>query len=572
MLEPLYISERCHNVNRVIVQTGLHISIVGGLLYKLIRKAGLKFLPAAMLAMVITLLYGIMTGFSFSTIRATVMLGLALGGEVLGRRYDMLTGMAVALLALLMFEPYRIMDGGLILSFGAICGVLASKYIIKLLEKNKMFRQLQKKKYRLLYGAINAFVFSIGISLVTTPLVAYMYFQIPLYSVILNMIIVPLMTLTVFCGFFGVLMSFFNVYLGRIIIFPGVISLKLYKWICNLFQHLPISVINTGRPSISQIIIYYLVLVLVLVLANQDVLSWVRRMIHDKTKKWVPYMKIRYASWAIMALFTVIGMVSIVFIRASEAGEKVTFLDVGQGDGALITTPKGTNIVVDIGSASNDSLGEYVAYPALLVEHRGQVDYWFVSHFDKDHISGLEYLINSEISMGIEIHNLVISGNCQLQEEAALLQKAKSKGINIIYMKQGDYIKGEDFVIKAIHPDVTFEGDDKNEQSLVISYESKQLSILFTGDIGEAAIMHMLNQNCLGNDYDILKVPHHGSKYSYSMKFLEKINADVAVISCGAKNSYGHPHKDMLDGLYKAGCYVYRTDYMGAVIIKPTDN
>lgn len=156
---------RLSGIAHIFAISGLHIGIVGGLMYKLLRKLGIKFLPAAVVAMISTFLYGIMTGFSFSTIRAIVMLGLSLGGEVLGRRYDMLTGMGLALGVLLVISPFRLMDGGLILSFGAVAGVVVSKYMVKLFENNDSFRKLQKKKTRWIYKIVSGFIFSVGIVL-----------------------------------------------------------------------------------------------------------------------------------------------------------------------------------------------------------------------------------------------------------------------------------------------------------------------------------------------------------------------------------------------------------------------
>ena len=557
---------RISGIAHIFAISGLHIGIVGGLLYKLARKAGLKFLWSAGLAMAVTILYGIMTGFSFSTIRAIVMLSLSLVGEVLGRRYDMLTSMGLALGILLVVEPYRIFDGGLILSFGAVAGVVVSRYIVKLLEGNKRFRQLQTKRYRVIYGIISSLIFSFGISLVSTPLVAYMYYQIPIYSVLLNMLVVPFMSVTVFCGFSGVVLGMFSSALGKIIIFPGVLSLKLYKLCCTVLQMLPGGILNTGRITVYEVILYYLALAFVLIGLNRKVISYIRKMLHSKTKKWIPYMSIRFAVNIVVVALTLSSVVGILCIRSKERVEKVTFLDVGQGDGILINTRSGVNMVIDVGSSSNDSLGQYVAYPAILSQHNGHIDYWFISHFDSDHTSGLEYIINSSVDMGIQIDNLVVSA-VNVESQEMLIQTAEERGINIIYMKAGECMQGEDFVIKAIHPFAGFKSEDKNEQSLVLSYESSNLKILFTGDIGAETMLDMLDKKEIENDYDVLKVPHHGSKYSYSMKFLEEINSEVAVISCGIRNSYGHPHRDMVEGLYNSGNDVYRTDYQGRIMI-----
>lgn len=577
---------RLSGIAHIFAISGLHIGIVGGLLYKLLRKTGARFLASATIAMVITLMYGMMTGFSFSTIRAIVMLGLSLGGEVLGRKYDMLTGMGLALGILLVVDPFRILDGGLILSFGAVAGVVLSKYIISVLEKNKSFRKLKKKETMWIYTIVSSFVFSVGISLVTTPLVAYMYFQIPLYTLVINMVIIPLMTVTVYCGFVGLLVGLLSPILGGIIIFPGVLSLKLYKTVCEVFQMLPMDVINTGKPRVMELVIYYFVLAVVCLGINPDVVSFIRRKIHSRTKKWIPYMKLRMLSVVIMVCVLLSGVAGTVIIRLSCDCEKLVFLNVGQGDGILIHSGNGTNMVIDVGSTTNDSLGEYVTYPALLAEGMGTVDYWFITHFDKDHTSGLEYVLGTEIDIGIRIKNIVVSKNSKMfmdgtyhtkeesvDEEYHLLEIAKSKGVNIIYMEQGDCITDGSFVMEALHPSNDFCWEDKNEQSLVLSYKSSSVNALFTGDIGMEAISNMLNisdseAEYYRMDYDVIKVPHHGSKNSLSVEFLQMINPEVAVISCGKNNVYGHPSRQVVDCLDDLGSDVYRSDEVGAIIVR----
>ena len=559
---------RLAGIAHIFAISGLHIGIVGGLLYKLLRKLGLRFASAAVVAMLVTFMYGIMTGFSFSTIRAMVMLGLSFGGEIIGRRYDMLTGMMVALFALLVISPFRILDGGLILSFGAVAGVAVSKYIIKSLEGNKGFRKLQKKRYRRLYNLITAFIFSFGITWRTSPLVAYMYYQVPVCSMLVNVLVVPLMSVVVYSGMFGVIFGMVSPLFGKIIIMPGMVCLWVYKKLSELLQLLPANVINTGKPSAVNMVVYYVMLAVVLIGINPSTTAFIRKKLYEKKKKWITYYTIRRKIRIATIAFTTVATVFLCTSSMYDNREKIEFLDVGQGDGIIINAIDGTNIVVDMGSTSNQSLGEYVVYPTLLAELKGHVDYWFISHLDRDHISGLEYILYSQVDMGITIDNIVFGSNYGSLEEN-IIKKAEEKGINIIYMKQGDSILGDGFRMVALHPSTSFSYDDRNEQSLVLSYESKNISVLLTGDIGEEAIMHMLKEDCLAGDYDIIKVPHHGSKYSYSMKFLERINCQVAVISCGVMNSYGHPHKETLQGLYDAGVDFYRTDYQGRILITP---
>ncbi|MBQ8318085.1 MAG: ComEC/Rec2 family competence protein [Lachnospiraceae bacterium] len=560
---------RLCGIAHIFAISGLHISIVGGLLYKGLRRMGLGFLGSATFAMAIALLYGVMTGFSFSTIRAVVMLALSLGGEVLGRRYDMITAMGMALLLLLVVQPYRLVDGGLILSFGAVAGVVISKYIIKLLEENTAFGKLKKKKTRKIYNFVSSVVFSTGISLVTTPLIAYMYYQIPLYSMLINMIIVPLMSVTVFCGFAGVIISIVSIGLGGMIIWPGALSLELYQHLCGLVMKLPGAVINTGKPDELHILMYYFALLVVLMLINPRNISLLRRSIKKRTGKWIAYGKLKLMVKLVVVMTVAICGMTIGIMKYLGRGDNIIFLDVGQGDGILIKTTNGVNMVVDVGSSSNESLGEYVVIPGLLAEGMGHIDYWFISHLDADHISGLMYILRSEVDIGVDIDNIVL-GECGDLEAAygELLKLAEERGINIIHMRAGACITDGDFVVTAVHPAAGFNVEDKNEMSLVLEYRVGSFSALFTGDIGMEAIEYILEYESLNlNEYDIIKQPHHGSKYSASAKLLDRVNPTVAIISCGAYNMYGHPHDETIELLEESQVDIYRTDRLGAIRI-----
>ena len=139
-----------------------------------------------------------------------------------------------------------------------------------------------------------------------------------------------------------------------------------------------------------------------------------------------------------------------------------------------------------------------------------------------------------------------------------------------MFMETGDYVTDESFELMCTHPDRTYETADINDSSLCLSYISDDCSALFTGDMGNDALSYMLMNECeyLLSDYDILKVPHHGSRNSLDVEFYDKIYFETAVISCGENNSYGHPHKEVLEMLDKLGVEIRRTDKEGEVVVE----
>ena len=247
----------------------------------------------------------------------------------------------------------------------------------------------------------------------------------------------------------------------------------------------------------------------------------------------------------------------------------MAFIDVGQGDGILLRSESGVNMVIDGGSTSEDELGRYVMLPVIKYYGMVHIDYWFISHTDKDHISGLLYILKLGKRSGIRIDNLVFSYTMEEEDVfEELMTLAEKNEINVMFMETGDYVTDDSFELACVHPDRAYETDDINDASLCLSYISDDCSVLFTGDMGDDALGYMLlnEQDYLLNHYDILKVPHHGSRNSINLDFYNMINFEAAVISCGENNSYGHPHEEVLELLNLCGCIVYRTDQYGAII------
>ena len=302
------------------------------------------------------------------------------------------------------------------------------------------------------------------------------------------------------------------------------------------------------------------------------------------------------------------------------------FLDVGQGDGILIRTEQGTSILIDGGSTSNQRVGEYVLLPAIRYYGMSELDYVFVTHGDADHISGIEYLLNAE-HIGVRIRNLVLAKYGDRQGLANIETLAKEKNINVIYMEAGDKIREKlnsdmaGLTLECLYPsertleakqvvkresdsiaeakqvaereasgitddkkiaiglgneitenvpgdEVTGSGPDANDLSIVLLAKYDGRKILFTGDAGSMVEKRLiLEKNLLLSETDVLKVGHHGSRSASSEVFLQTIKPQYAIISCGKKNHYGHPHEETLMQLQTIGARVYRTDQCGAIIL-----
>ena len=236
----------------------------------------------------------------------------------------------------------------------------------------------------------------------------------------------------------------------------------------------------------------------------------------------------------------------------------VAVLDVGQGDGILIKQEGGINLMIDGGSSSKKQVGKYVLAPAMDYYGIEQIDYAFLSHLDKDHICGVIELLE----LG-RIKKVVLSSSVDYEElkQSDLMQYLNEE--NIMIVTQGMEFYAKDLKIKILHPEKEKAYKDGNEASMVLEISYHDKTFLFTGDISQETEETLLGK--MSKEIDLLKVSHHGSKYSTSDRFLEGINAKNAVISCG-KNTYGHPSEEVLERLTKRGVRIHNTMQDGAMV------
>lgn len=566
---------RINGIAHVLAISGLHIAMIGMWIFKKLRKYTGSYILSGIAAIILIVLYGIMTGLGTATFRAVIMLIMDIAARISGRTSDLMTSMGVSCVILCMVNPLIIRDAGFLLSFGAVFAIGGAAPVFQ----KKACSRLRACKYeKLLGGRIgtylekmkSALTVSLSINLVITPIIIYFYYEFPLYGIIINLFVIPLMSVVVMLGIIsGVAGLIWSSDFAAIHFLsePVELVLDIYDILCDFFGRLPCSNINTGHISILLILIYYGTLAIVL--------CGIRFLKSDTRIR-------RSVIITMLAAFAVCIAVCIFEFRPKF---RLVFLDVGQGDGILITTDNGTNILIDGGSTSNKSVGEYVISTAIKYYGMSDIDYVFLTHGDEDHISGIKYLIEEE-NTGITIDNLVIAWYGDLEGLAEITELAKEKDINIQYMDTGDRLVeyGTDkigaysetpFILECIYPDeaainaLEASGADlsANDLSLVLRMDYGELSVLFTGDIGSVVEEYLVEKAC-NIDCDILKLPHHGSKYSSSTDFLAKCSPYYSVISCGLNNLYGHPHAETLSRLETIDTTIFRTDLSGAVCVE----
>ena len=509
-----------------------------------------------------------MTGFSASAARAGIMFLLYMTAKIVGRTYDMPTALSTAAALLLLENPAWLQDGGFQLSFAAAAGAAVTipafermgSDAVKLFGKDKgkknyikMYREQQKHPVmqRLLQGFRSSFC----ISLTTLPVLLSVFYEWNLLSILLNVLVIPLMgilmggtVLLVLAGsVVGGIGEPFFVFL-RILALPVKGILIFYEKLCLLSEGLP-GIWHAGKPELWQLLVFAAGLGLLLLLAE----------------------KIPRPAGVPAAV-----LLCLVFVLKPQDGMQMTMLDVGQGDCIYIRTESGKHYLYDAGSSSQKDTGTWQVIPFLKYQGVGRLEAVFVSHWDADHINGLEAVFEWAEKSGVSIGGLVLPQAHVVQDEPSrLVEMAGSYHIPVYRMAAGDLLKDGKTEFLCLHPDGRDSLTDRNTASLVVQLTlraengDKDFSILLTGDVdaeGEQKILASspgLLQSC-----DILKTAHHGSETSTTREFLDAAAPACALISCGRNNPYGHPHKAVLERLKAARIPVFVTNECGAVTVR----
>ncbi len=551
-------------IAHILAISGLHISFIGMAIYRLLRRR-FRFIFSAAVSIPVVLSFGIMSGFGISTIRAIIMFILKIIGEVLGRKYDAITAISLAGLVLLVQNPFVVCNSGFQMSFGAIIAIVLILPIVEeiLNTDNKIIKVLSA---------------NFTISLVMNPILAWNYYELPTFSFLLNIVVVPLMSVVIVSSIVGIFCSCIMFGFGKAVIFPGCGILELYTFLCNIINKSSVASIVVGQPKVTIIIVYYAILLVVLfglknIRTKYTRAEKERNIIKKETglvleKKAKKERRIKGQNVKLrLACIAGFLLLNCLIYYIPNPGFYITFINVGQGDGILIHGDNGTKVMVDGGSTSEKQVAKNCIVPYLKAEGIGTIDYSIITHTDKDHISGILEILENNNSNRIRIKNLVMPDiNMKDDTYNELIEKAKLKKINVLYIKKGDTLSLGKTKIKCIYPETTTTASDKNDYCTVLSVKNKTSKILLTGDISkeiEEKIKDDIEEN-----YTVLKVAHHGSNYSSSEKFLKKVNPKYSIISVGKNNSYGHPGNETMERLRKQGGVIYRTDEKGGITIR----
>ena len=511
----------------ILAVSGMHCSFLLTLVVLLMGRHRRKLVAGVMLGLLV--FYALLTGGSPSVVRACVMLVLLLAAPLFDRESDGPTSLLTALFLILLWNPLAAASISLQLSFAAMAGILWLT--------PKLYGMLKGKKNhgKVFYFTASGFSATMGALVFTVPLSAYYFGTLVLISPLSNLLCLWAASVVFLLGLVAVLAGFLWTPLGMLL---AVVPRLLAGYIlaaARLLAKLPYHAVYFSNPYLK----YWLAFAYLLFLAAY--------LMKPKAGR-------KYVVAALAACLTLTVTVRLGASRYG-AGLEAIMLDVGQGQCVLLASG-GQYGLVDCGSGSSwYDAGELAAHQ-LKTMGCTELDYLILSHYDKDHISGV-----TELLARMDVREvLVTEGADDEAVQAHLLDTAAAHGAEVWTVTEKTELVLGKASLRVFPP--AGDGSD-NERSLAVLASLGEQDLLLTGDLDRAAEKALLEAWDLP-DIEYLAAGHHGSKISTSEELLDVLQPETVCISVGS-NSYGHPARETLRRLGERGCAVYRTDLHGNI-------
>lgn len=513
---------RSVGLGHLLAVSGLHVSLISFAIIFILVGLGVSKRKASSICIIFLIIYGAVINYPVSFLRAMILFiafDLAFAYDINIERVEIIS---IALIITLLINPYYVFSVSLHLSYGAA-------YAIEII-----FRRLKKlgdKKNKLQEGVL----FVLAINLVLAPIQLYTFHEFNFISLITNLILLPIYSAIITASFIILVISIIISPLSILFTIVNYLLSGLYKILLFISR---VDILKVSLYNQDALILAYFVLLIAFYFANN-----------------FSYMKTKLVKFMLMMMATITFTGSFIYMKNQKHYDTLNMISIGQEE-AMLLDINNKKIMVDV---AGDIMGTSFSYDRTLREvlkNAGvsNIDIIFISHFDSDHYGNLIYLLDD-----FKVKNI-----CFYKELAPEFIKKEiiSRGINYINPNNINGIDlGNDNYIKIVHRDRDF---DSNNSSLLFVLKAHGTKTLFTGDIEREAEDYYIDKL---SKIDILKVPHHGSKTSSSINFLEKTMPKDAISSQGLNNSYGHPHEETLDNFKAIGANFYRTDRQGMISV-----
>jgi competence protein ComEC len=522
---------------------------VSAALVKIFSRALQRYL-ALVVAIATIALYTVLVGAEPPVVRAAIMGGLSALALIVGRQSDALTSLLAAAWCMTAWDPFLLWDIAFQLSFAASLGLVAyaNRLGVGLETLLRRFVSLEsaQRTTRLLYDTL---LLTVAAQITTLPLMVYHFGHFSPLSLIANLLILPVQPTIMYLGSSAALAGLACLPLGQVL---GWAAWLFLAWTIRAVEAMA-SLIQTSDTTHSVHaavpLAYYMLLGLFTWGPPAGAIS-----IEKLRRLW---MKSTLRKSVFAALLIISVLVWAMVASLPDGKLHVTYLDVGQGDAILVQTPAGHRLLIDGGPS-----------PATLLAALGRrlpfwdrrIDFVLLSHPHEDHLRGLlpvleRYQVRQALAGDVDHDSSVYLEWQQLLQE---------KGIPLLAVQQALRVDFGDGPSLEILPPEVKNPDSLDDTSLVARLVWQQASFLFTGDL-EADGLLAVRDAGWPLSCTVLKVPHHGSADGVSESLLAAARPELAVISVGADNRFGHPAAQTLQCLESGGVQVLRTDEMGTV-------
>jgi competence protein ComEC len=586
-------------LTHILAISGLNIAVFLGVCIWVMRRMKMAKETYLLVCLCLLPFYVLITGASPSIIRAGLMSMIALYAARRGGLKEVLHILAITAWAMLIWDPYYLLDVSFQLSFlvtlGLILGVQRVSELVSPYLKSTTIK--------------NSFAITLVSQAVSFPVSIYYFNQFSLLSWLANAFLVPVISMIVFpAGLIALALGLIYLPLGRCVGWLIAWMNEAIFWLTDQLQQIPHLKMIWPSPTIPWIGFYYVCLVLIYVFwhrSSQQSGEELPVMLDMNALQRSRQGGMKWGAWLVIGSFILLLWIGYTPDRLKREG-LVQFIDVGQGDAILIRTPYGRHLLIDGGGTLSFNkkgeewklrknpyeVGQKLLVPLLKKRGIHSLDLVVLTHEDADHYGGLQAVIEQIPVKQFLFNGTFKSGSSMTTMFTTLLRKK----VPLLPAQVGEWIDIDPLTkLQVLYPLVTSTStieivNEQNARSVVFLLDMQGKRWLFTGDMekeSEAnvlAYLHdhpdLLERNGSGSsssssssehNIDVLKVAHHGSKTSTTPVWLAYWKPSAAVISVGAMNTYGHPSPEILDHLIEAEAGIYRTDVMGEIQMEVTN-
>ena len=542
-------SLRNSNMFHLFAVSGLHVGALAGIVLMIFRTLRFSWRAAWLCACIIVWFYVTAIGFVPSAVRAATMLTAYGASYWFRREVDSLNALSLGCFAILLWEPLYLWEPGFLLSAGGVLGIVVFFPLLKVLfpdRKTDIHENGRGARFIVLFN--DALRVSLAVCLILLPLQLYYFQQVNVLALIANGAATALCGPIVAAGITTVAAGTIMPQLGIIAGSATAALMDLLMVIVHVTAAQDWAIVRIPQPPLWSVLVYYIFLATGYYVVQKD------------SPEFVPKARARLVLHFMAALLPIVLATG---WKYADPNVRIWFFDVGQGDSILVQLPGNQSVLVDTGSGI-PNIARLVLEPQLRALGCYPLDYLLLTHEDSDHTGSAPYLLED-----MPVKTVVVSPYFDVEKKLFIRNTYSRRKPTVVRVASG-YQKslGRELEVEILNPDRETSGTvlSENDRSVVLLLRYKRFTCLLTGDAESATESSILARgitNC-----DVLKVGHHGSASSSSEAFLKALSPSVAVISCGAGNSFGHPHPAVMQRLSSLGVTVYRTDLHGAIAIR----